>query len=68
MLPFFLVPLVEGDFLTFIPLMEGFTFLCPPLEGVGGGYNNHLRHFVTPPPAEDKSVTFSYVFSCHSKK
>ena len=50
MLPSFLAPSWRG-FLTFILLMEGFTFLCP--GGTGGGYNDHLRHFVTPPPAED---------------
>ena len=40
----------------------GITFLVPLMEGVQGEdsdcsgsnpYNNHLRHFVTPPPAED---------------
>ena len=26
-------------------------------------YNFHLRHFVTPPPAEDKAVTYAYVIT-----
>ncbi len=42
--------LLRRDYL-FVPLMEG----CRGGFGLLGSnpYNNHLRHFVTPPPAED---------------
>ena len=50
------------DLLLMSPSWRGLLF-CPPHRGGAGGgdsdcsgsnpYNNHLRHFVTPPPAED---------------
>ena len=52
-----------GGAFIIVPLMEGVHISCPPLEGArdsdcsgSNPYNNHLRHFVTPPPAEDSAV------------
>ena len=69
-LPFiFFVPL--WSFILLLSPFGGTSFWCPPHRGGAGGgdsdcsgsnpYNNHLRHFVTPPPAED---TYKVCPSC----
>ena len=51
------LPVPYGGAFIIVSLLDG----VPPFHvslrrGPGGGYDNHLRHFVTPPPAEDSAV------------